>query len=364
LPDKTLAVKTNDQKTAGFKKMKDRLTILFCVNKTGEHKIKPLCIGKSKSPRCFHHVNMKSLPFEYANSQNAWMTSTIFENWFHKSFVPSVRRYLRRKKRDEKAILLDNCPAHPPADALRSRDGKITVAYLPKNTTSKIQPLDQGIIQAFKANYRRDLVKNMVASDKNVIDFLKSVTVKEAIYLSGTAWDCVLQTCIERCWMKGLGDAFVTYSGEPDSESDDEDFYGFTEADLLQAEMAMKDYLDKLSSTPDNQIAVRDWLDADNLCPTYDVITDSEIIESVQQQENVTDEIDTDSRDSDSDTDEPGPPSTNEAVKCFESGLCWLETRPDIDPVMVLHLRNILTYTRQTKRDGLSQTTIKSFFKQ
>ena len=48
--------------------MKKRLTVLFCVNKTDSHKLKSLCIGKSHQPRCCHHVNMKSLPFVYANS--------------------------------------------------------------------------------------------------------------------------------------------------------------------------------------------------------------------------------------------------------------------------------------------------------
>jgi len=58
-----------------------------------------------------------------------------------------VRRRLRKQGMEEKALLLlDNCPAHLPAETLRSKDGKIRVAYLPKNTTSKIQPMDQGVI--------------------------------------------------------------------------------------------------------------------------------------------------------------------------------------------------------------------------
>lgn len=68
--------------------------------------------------------------------------------------------------------------------------------------------------------------------------------------------------------MKGLDNVFVIDSGEPDSESDDGDFYGFTEADLLQAETTIKDRLDELASTPYNHIAVRNWLSPDKLCPT------------------------------------------------------------------------------------------------
>ena len=61
LPGKTLAVKNDEHKSEGFKKIKDRLTILFCVNKTGSHKVKPLCIGKFRNPRCYHHLNRSTL---------------------------------------------------------------------------------------------------------------------------------------------------------------------------------------------------------------------------------------------------------------------------------------------------------------
>ncbi|KAG6930629.1 jerky [Chelydra serpentina] len=72
-------------------------SLLFCVNKSGSHKVRPLMIGKARSPRCFHHVNMKVLPFEYTNSKNAWMNRPIFEDWFHKIFTPAVRAHLRKQ---------------------------------------------------------------------------------------------------------------------------------------------------------------------------------------------------------------------------------------------------------------------------
>ena len=177
LPNTTLAQKDATRKGEGYKLAKDRVTVLFCVNETGTHKLKPLCIGKFASPRCFSHVNMKTLPLAYTHSGNAWMTASIFQDWFDKSFVPDVRRHLRERRLEEKAVLLlDNCRAHPPANLLRSADGKITVLYMPPNTTSVIQPLDQGIISAFKRHYRMDLVKEILLSDVNVTDFLKELT--------------------------------------------------------------------------------------------------------------------------------------------------------------------------------------------
>ncbi|CAM4599860.1 unnamed protein product [Caretta caretta] len=122
LPDKTLAVRTDERKKEGYKQAKDRLTLLFCVNATGKHKLKPLCIGKSRMPWCFHHVNVNCLPFLYKNSKNSWMTREIFEQWFFTEFFSSGKM-LRRKG----ILLLNNSPAHPPAERLRIRDGKIQV---------------------------------------------------------------------------------------------------------------------------------------------------------------------------------------------------------------------------------------------
>lgn len=61
MPDKTMALKNESCK--GGKKSKQRITVLFCANLTGSHKLKPLVIGRSLKPRCFK--NVKSLPGKY-----------------------------------------------------------------------------------------------------------------------------------------------------------------------------------------------------------------------------------------------------------------------------------------------------------
>ena len=94
LPNSTLAQKNDITKSEGYKLAKDRVTLLFCVNKTGTHKMKPLCIGKYAKPRCFSHVNMKTLSLAYTNSGHTWMTAKIFQEWFDLTFVPAVRRHI------------------------------------------------------------------------------------------------------------------------------------------------------------------------------------------------------------------------------------------------------------------------------
>jgi len=144
-PSRTLAQKADPSATTGHKQQKDRVTLLLATNWAGTCKVKPLLIGKFGKPRCFATTKMSSLPVEYVHSKNAWMTASLFEAWFKKTFVPSAHQHLRRLGCPEKGVLLlDNCPAHPPAPTLVSRDGHFKAFFLPKNTTSKIQPLDQG----------------------------------------------------------------------------------------------------------------------------------------------------------------------------------------------------------------------------
>lgn len=86
LPDKTYV--TASEKTApGRITAKERITILLCANADGSHKVTPLVIGKAKKPRCFAGFNN---PLKYTNSKSAWMTSQIFNDWFHNSFVKEV----------------------------------------------------------------------------------------------------------------------------------------------------------------------------------------------------------------------------------------------------------------------------------
>ena len=245
LPDRMLAMKNDAFKAEGFKLAKDRTTLLFCCNKTGNHKLQPLCIEKYKPPRCFHDVSM---PFAFTPSCNAWMSAAIFNEWFHESFMPSVRRHLHECRLEEKAVLLlDNCRAHPPADILCSPDGKITVMYFLPNTTSVIQPLDQGIISSFKRHYRKELVKEIILSDTDITPFLKKFSLKDIFLVAGRARESVTSTNIENCWMEGLDPVFPDASSDlsgDDVTSAESDFLGFSEDNLETAEHRLREQLD------------------------------------------------------------------------------------------------------------------------
>lgn len=69
-------------------------------------------------------------------------------------FIPEVKQYCNREGIPFKILLiLDNAPGHPPH--IGDLHPNINVVYLPPNTTSIIQPMDQGAIATFKAHYLR-----------------------------------------------------------------------------------------------------------------------------------------------------------------------------------------------------------------
>lgn len=95
LPDKSY-VSSAEKSAPGMKTEKQRITFLCCANASGNHKLKLLVIGKARNPRVFKNFNC---PTEYTSSKSSWMTSTIFRDWFHKSFVPQVKIFLMWQNR-------------------------------------------------------------------------------------------------------------------------------------------------------------------------------------------------------------------------------------------------------------------------
>lgn len=160
LPKNTQAMKSEGT-TRGKNISKERMSALCGYNASGTHRLPLAVVGKAKQPRALRNIDMeRDLPVHYYHTINAWFTAAVFLHWFHHHFVPAVRKYqkevLKVAAEDVKAILLlDNAPAHPSEDELISADGRIRVMFLPPNTTSLVQPMNQGIICAMKRHYTR-----------------------------------------------------------------------------------------------------------------------------------------------------------------------------------------------------------------
>ncbi|XP_063241569.1 tigger transposable element-derived protein 6-like [Bacillus rossius redtenbacheri] len=184
LPDRTLAVKGDVCK--GAKRSKERLTALLCCNMDGSDKMKPLVIGKSKKPRGFKG---NILHCDYDFNKKAWMNAAVFTKWL-RSFDAKMD-VMNRKV----VLFVDNCPAHPPLDNLRN----IELVFLPKNTTSVLQPLDQGIIQQVKLKYREMLVRSMVLQH-NIGKEIKKWDMYRATEAIVTSWRALKPEVIANCF--------------------------------------------------------------------------------------------------------------------------------------------------------------------
>ncbi|GFV78157.1 tigger transposable element-derived protein 1 [Trichonephila clavipes] len=140
LPNRTYI--TKDEKTAsGHKASKNRVTLLLCSNASGDRMLKPLLINKSLRPRALKGKDLKQLPVHWMANPKAWMTTAIFTEWFNNCFVPEVEAYMKEKSLDFKVLLIvDNVASHPELEHLN-----VQLVFLPPNTTSLIQALDQGI---------------------------------------------------------------------------------------------------------------------------------------------------------------------------------------------------------------------------
>lgn len=151
-PDKTLAFKGD--KCQDGKKSKQRVTILFCTNMDGSEKLKPLVIGKSENPRCFKSINKADLPVTYRGNKSAWMTNTIFIDW-----LTGLNNKFKKESRNV-ILLIDNFSGHTLNNLQFSN---IKIEYFPANTTSVLQPMDQGIIENFKCHYRYKILQKIIS---------------------------------------------------------------------------------------------------------------------------------------------------------------------------------------------------------
>lgn len=224
LPEKTL-VRSQEKTAPGRKISKERVTFLACCNADGSQKLKLLVIGKAKNPRAFKNVN---IPVEYKSSANAWMTTAIFVDWFHHSFICQVKSHLRSLNLPAKALLIvDNASSHGTIEELTSEDGQFTTLFLPPNCTALLQPMDQNAIRLTKLFYRKSLLAHILSNnEENVVKLLKSINLKDAVCLLCNAWGKVSQEVLEKCWHKIMA---LVANSNPDTEYDAEDLIPLSE---------------------------------------------------------------------------------------------------------------------------------------
>ena len=194
-----------------------------------------------EKPRCFKSSNaaLKLEQVSYFADSKSWMQINIMENVLGK---------LNKMKVEKRNVLLflDNAPVHP--EGLQGKYSNIKVVFLPKNTTSRLQPLDAGIIKNFKVKYRKKLLRHVISritNDLSASDIAEEVDILQAITWVTAAWNEVTEKTIRNCFAK-CGILEQTAEND-DAELDGEFaelFKELTEMDEIENDLTADGYID------------------------------------------------------------------------------------------------------------------------
>lgn len=179
-----------------------------------------MLVYRSETPHALRGKKKEHLPVFWRSNKTAWVTQVNFKEWFNQSFIPEVKTYLAKENLSFKVLLtLDNCKSH--GDAVLLAHPNVEILFLPPNTTSLIQPMDQCVIATFKSYYLKRVLQAMIRhvnkhracenfSSQNVVkDFWKSFSIADSIGFIDESWQDISESTLNASWSKLLPEFVV-----------------------------------------------------------------------------------------------------------------------------------------------------------
>jgi len=192
---------------------KTQITLIITINATGIFKSIAV-IGKAAQPVCFR--GNSDLPVRYYSQRKGWMDSTVYAKWLTDLSDDGATF---TKKRG--SLVMDNASGHDAS----AKNARFDINWLPPNTTARFQPCDEGVINATKTTYRREMMLCMLTTfDKHFdetsderaarkarearakpgalgVADRRSPHVLDAMQFVKAAFDAVTPASIMRCWI-------------------------------------------------------------------------------------------------------------------------------------------------------------------
>ena len=295
------------------------------------------------------------IPVEYRSNKKAWMTSALFKQWFHESFVKQVETFSNENNLTGHALLLvDNAPSNAHEYELISEDGKIVTMFLPPNCTALLQPMDQNTIRLIKLHYRKGLLAAILSSEeRDISKCIKSITIKDATFLLSSAWEKVSPDIIAKCWRN-----ILLKPSDDESSSSEYDENDLIPLSSLKKKMQCNQNTDARSAgdvndivsmlnnieaveTPFTDLEVHEWIDADSEFLNTSVSDDSDEYGNECRQKKIV--------------------KHEDAISSFNICLQWAEEN-DVDLVGLITLRRLREDAVMKSQKTLHQQKITSFF--
>ncbi|GBM86177.1 Tigger transposable element-derived protein 6 [Araneus ventricosus] len=164
-------------------------------------------------------------------------------------------------------LFIDNCNAHSNFPALKN----ITVKFLPPNTTSKLQPLNQGIIRSFKFDYRAQIVRKLLDSIGEGKP-CAPINILQSMRMADYARRNVTETTIKNCFIKA---GFSENKTSSETEEVDSIKHSIGEGEINPEQWSL------IQKDCNTNISFEDFLDVENQLQTCDTMTDKEIVANI-----------------------------------------------------------------------------------
>ena len=148
----------------------------------------------SENPKVLKNYAKSTWPVFYKWNHKAWIKAHLFTIWFTEYFKPIVDTYCSEKKDSfQHSTAYWQCTW-----SFKSSEGDGQWGYMPTNTTSILQPMDQGVTSIFKCSYLTNTFCHSIAvidRDSSVGSrqsklkiFWKGFTIVDAIQNTHALW--------------------------------------------------------------------------------------------------------------------------------------------------------------------------------
>lgn len=286
------------------------------------------------------------------------MNGSIFREWL-------LWFDLRMKSlhNDKVLLLIDGFSAHEAAiqglrDARKDLEC-LEILFLPPNTTSKCQPLDQGIIRTWKAYYRRFWLSFIIEQLDQGENPFASIHLLQAFRWCQESWEqCVTTATIENCWLKAR---ILAPEARPMTERRHRKWEKALQDNNTSEPDVYAELIKYMKSLEEKRVIKKALTIEQLLNPEHEKVQnsvdDEELLDSI-----IDANQEADNEDEDNEVIETPPVDVGKALNAVKTLREWVLQQPEEEGEFMQGLNALASRLQKARLDGLSQVTLDRYF--